>query len=93
MNLVLFTLKPIFSQTIRHCKHKCLSLCCNRNGLTNAADNGNNNGEDIVDDIIQRSYVLHKRPYLKWKRDDTANTMVSMLEIESKHRQSGSMKL
>lgn len=72
VNLILFIMKPIFSQIARYCCRKA------KFAKKSKHDTNTINDRDVVDNyncdddqlerfsLIHRSYTLYKRPYLKW---------------------------
>ena len=62
INLVLFVAKPLLRDIIVFVRNKVYSL-----------NNGN-----IRDINIQRCYMIHKRPYLRWKHTEIASRYIAM---------------
>ena len=89
INLILFMVKPVFSDTIRYLK-RYISLKLN---FMSSKSHSNSTGDDIkskrnviVDKYkYQRCGTVYKRPYLKWNKFESAiNNEIKLDEIVSK---------
>ena len=81
INLVLFVLKPIFSQISRHCRH--------------IMGSSNSNINNVHDKMQQRSHFLHKRPIIQWKikTKNNNNNITNKPKLINPHSNSPSIEI